>query len=150
MTRREVWGLMQAADCLVSLHRAEGYGLALAEAMRLGRPIVATGWSGNMDFMDASCALLVPHRLVPAADARGTYQVRGAAWAEPDVGAAAAALAALADDPALRARIGEAGWRRVAGLTAAACGAQALAALGLPTAAPAAGAPALAAADPAQ
>jgi glycosyltransferase involved in cell wall biosynthesis len=131
MTRAEVWGLMRLSDAFVSLHRAEGWGLALAEAMALGRPVIATGWSGNMDFMDARSALLVGHRLVPAADERGTYSLPGALWAEPDATDAAAQFRRLADDAGLRAALGEAGRRRVAELTYAACGQRALAALAL-------------------
>jgi glycosyltransferase involved in cell wall biosynthesis len=129
MSRAEVWALIRCADAFVSLHRAEGVGLALAEAMRLGVPVVATGWSGNMDFMDADSAMLVGWRLVPAQSERGTYSVRGAAWAEPDTAEAALALRALADDPALRRRLAAAGLARMADFTPAACGARALALL---------------------
>jgi glycosyltransferase involved in cell wall biosynthesis len=97
------------ADIVLSLHRSEGFGLVPAEAMLLGRPVVATGWSGNMTFMDHSCAALVGYRLVPARDPRGVYSVAGARWAEPDVGQAAEWLRRLADDVGLRARMGAAG-----------------------------------------
>ncbi|HEX8654418.1 MAG TPA: glycosyltransferase family 4 protein [Allosphingosinicella sp.] len=91
--------LIASVDVLLSLHRSEGFGLVMAEAMLAGVPVIATGWSGNMDFMDAGTALLVPSRLVAARDSRGTYG-SGQAWADPDVDAAAAHLAALAADPA--------------------------------------------------
>ncbi|WP_241771258.1 glycosyltransferase, partial [Acidisphaera rubrifaciens] len=52
--------MTRAADIVLSLHRAEGFGLIPAEAMLLGRPVVATGWSGNLDFMDDASAALVP------------------------------------------------------------------------------------------
>jgi glycosyltransferase involved in cell wall biosynthesis len=97
------------ADIVVSLHRSEGFGLVPAEAMLLGRPVVATGWSGNMTFMDESCAALVGYRLVPARDPRGVYAVAGATWAEPDVSQAAEWLRRLAEDAGLRARMGAAG-----------------------------------------
>jgi glycosyltransferase involved in cell wall biosynthesis len=131
MSRAELWGLLAIADGFVSLHRSEGVGLSLIEAMRLGRPVIATGWSGNMDFMDDSTALLVPWRLVPARDERGTYTVRGGCWAEPDHEAAVAGLRALAEDTALRARLAEAGRRRAAALSPEACGRAALHAIGL-------------------
>jgi glycosyltransferase involved in cell wall biosynthesis len=131
MTRQEVWGLIRLSDAFVSLHRSEGVGLSLAEAMRLGRPVVATGWSGNMDFMDAQSAMLVGFRLIPAQDLRGTYSVPGAVWAEPDVEEGADCLAALAADPARRQALAEAGRQRVATLTAPICGQHALAAMGL-------------------
>ena len=93
--------LTACADIVLSLHRGEGFGLVLAEAMLLGKPVVATGWSGNTDFMDPSNAALVAYRLAPARDDRDVY--RGL-WAEPDVADAADRLRALADDPALRRR----------------------------------------------
>lgn len=102
--------LTACADIVLSLHRAEGFGLVLAEAMLLGKPVVATGWSGNTDFMDEGSAALVRYRLVPARDDRAVY--RGV-WAEPDVADAADKLRALADDPALRRTIGAQAQRRI-------------------------------------
>ncbi|MCK8786793.1 glycosyltransferase [Roseomonas sp. NAR14] len=102
LDRRDLWALMAASDAVVSLHRAEGFGFAVAEAMRLGRPVVATGWSGNTDFMRGPGAHAVPYRLVPAEDPQDTYAIPGARWAEADVPAAAAILARIAEDPALR------------------------------------------------
>jgi glycosyltransferase involved in cell wall biosynthesis len=100
--------LIAGADVLISLHRSEGFGLAIAEAMLAGVPVIATGWSGNLEFMDERTALLVPYRMVEATDRRGVY-AGGHYWADPDVDAAALHLAALAADPALARRIGEAG-----------------------------------------
>jgi len=95
--------LTRCADIVLSLHRGEGFGLVLAEAMLLGKPVVATGWSGNTDFMDATNAALVGYRLVPARDDRLVY--RGL-WAEPDVEEAALLLRKLADDADLRRDLG--------------------------------------------
>jgi glycosyltransferase involved in cell wall biosynthesis len=103
--------LTRCADIVLSLHRSEGFGLVPAEAMLLGRPVVATGWSGNMDFMDHTSAALVDYRLVPAADPRGVYAVRGAVWAEPDIASAAAHLVRLAGDRAAREALGALGQR---------------------------------------
>jgi glycosyltransferase involved in cell wall biosynthesis len=100
--------LTRCADCVLSLHRSEGFGLVPAEAMSLGRPVVATDWSGTTDFLDASCGMPVPYRLIPARDPRGVFEAPGAMWAEADIGAAAASLRALADDAELRARLGAA------------------------------------------
>ncbi len=101
--------LTAAADLVLSLHRSEGFGLVPAEAMLLGRPVIATGWSGNMEFMDAHSAALVRYRLVAAEDARGVYAVPGAVWAEPEVAHAAALLRHLAEDTTARAALGAAG-----------------------------------------
>ena len=109
MSAADNYALTQAADIVLSLHRSEGFGLVPAEAMLLGRPVIATGWSGNLDFMDADSAVLIGARLIPAVDPRGIYQVPGAVWADPDPGQAVAALRRLADDPALRVALGERG-----------------------------------------
>jgi glycosyltransferase involved in cell wall biosynthesis len=98
--------LIAGSDIVISLHRAEGLGLVPAEAMQLGKPVIATGWSGNMDFMDEASAALVGYRLVPARDARHVYDVNGAVWADPDMQEAVAQLRRLADDAAERAALG--------------------------------------------
>lgn len=114
----EVWpyervkSVIASADVVVSLHRAEGFGLIMAEAMALGTPVVATGWSGNTDFLDESCAMVVPVRMIPVDDPQGIY--RGQSWADPDVEAAAAALRRLRDEPGLAERLVQAGRKRVA------------------------------------
>jgi glycosyltransferase involved in cell wall biosynthesis len=104
--------LTACADILLSLHRAEGFGLVLAEAMLLGRAVIASAWSGNMDFMDADSVALVRCRMVPAVDPRGVYGVPGAVWAQPSLGAAVAALRALADDASARQALGARGRAR--------------------------------------
>jgi glycosyltransferase involved in cell wall biosynthesis len=96
--------LTACADIVLSLHRGEGFGLVMAEAMLLGKAVIATGWSGNTDFMDDTNAALVGYRLAPARDDRSVY--RGL-WAEPDVAEAASLLRTLADDAASRRSLGE-------------------------------------------
>jgi glycosyltransferase involved in cell wall biosynthesis len=105
--------LTTCADMVLSLHRSEGLGLVPAEAMLLGIPVIATNWSATTAFMDANSARLVAYRLIPAIDPRGVFEAEGAVWAEADIDDAARHLRDLADDPALRHRIGEAG-RRIA------------------------------------
>ncbi len=80
--------LVAACDAYVSLHRAEGFGLTLAEAMALGKPVVATGYSGNLEFMDVTNSWLVPFDLVPIPAGCDPYPTSGV-WASPDVDAAA-------------------------------------------------------------
>ena len=64
---------MSSCDAYVSLHRSEGIGLTIAEAMGLGKPVIATGWSGNTDFMDVSNAFPVGYRLVEIEENVGPY-----------------------------------------------------------------------------
>ncbi len=133
MSQADSHAMTSCADIVLSLHRSEGFGLVPAEAMLLGRPVVATGWSGNMQFMDSASAALVGYRLVPAVDPRGVLQAPGAQWAEPDVAEAAAHLARLADDPAARAALGASGRRAAEARLGTAPLAAALHALGLET-----------------
>uniref|UniRef100_UPI0035AEC348 glycosyltransferase n=1 Tax=Stella sp. TaxID=2912054 RepID=UPI0035AEC348 len=101
----EMNDLYESADCFVSLHRSEGLGLGIAQAMMLGRAVVATGYSGPMDFMSAATAFLVPYRLVPVA--RDAYpDWLGQEWAEPDERAAAVYMKELARSPAAGRAVG--------------------------------------------
>ncbi|WP_158801706.1 glycosyltransferase family 4 protein [Acidisoma sp. L85] len=103
--------LYRRADVLLSLHRAEGFGLPMLEAMAHGIPVVATGWSGNLEFADATNTLLVPYRLVAVSDPAGIYS--GSTWAEPDLEAAAQGLRRLAEAPAFYAALASAAHRSV-------------------------------------
>ena len=105
MDENDAHALTYACDAYVSLHRAEGYGLALAEAMCLGKPVVATSYSGNMDFMAPDVARLIPYQLVPVPEG-GYPHWRDQVWADPDIDAAAAAMLELYDDPDAGRRMG--------------------------------------------
>ncbi len=105
LTRQQVWDLQSCCDVLISLHRAEGFGLAPAEMMYLGKAVVATGWSANMDFMNAENSMPVHYTLAPLGQDVGAYPA-GPLWAEADVGHAADCLRRLFDDAGLRAAIG--------------------------------------------
>jgi glycosyltransferase involved in cell wall biosynthesis len=98
---RDRLALVAVADCYASLHRSEGLGLTMAEAMAVGTPVVATAYSGNLDFMQEGQALLVPAEVVEIGP--GQFYPADGHWADPDLDAAAAALRRLADEPALRA-----------------------------------------------
>lgn len=101
----EVQALMWLTDCFISLHRSEGYGFGLAEAMSQGKPVIATGYSGNMDFCTQETAFLIPYEMVGLR--AGDYPFwEGQRWAEADVEAATDAMRRLIDDPALGKAMG--------------------------------------------
>jgi glycosyltransferase involved in cell wall biosynthesis len=80
----EIKNLIRCCDCFVSLHRSEGFGLGMAEAMYLGKPVIATGYSGNLDFMTKDNSCLVDYELIPVK--KGQYPfAEGQVWADPDV-----------------------------------------------------------------
>ena len=106
LSRADQMALVSAADCLVSLHRSEGLGLHLAEAMWLGTPTIATRYSGNVDFMDDTCALLVDAGRTNVTYGRGVYP-ETAVWAEPDLNQAAAMMRQIMSDGALRSSLAE-------------------------------------------
>ena len=108
----EMQALVELSDCFVSLHRSEGFGLHLAAAMAAGKPVIATGYSGNLAFMNADVAHLVPHRLVEVGPHNGPYPAH-AVWADPDIDAAAAYMRHVADRPDDAAVLGRAGQHHV-------------------------------------
>ena len=93
LERPDVYALMSCADCYVSLHRSEGFGLTMAEAMLLGKPVIATGYSGNLDFMTPDNSRLVDYRRVRITQEL-PYYGKGCFWAEPDLNHAASAACA--------------------------------------------------------
>lgn len=110
LTYGEVLQLYASCDAFVGLHRAEGFGLGLMEAMALGKPVIATGWSGNMTFMNRVNSCLVGFRLIPVDGSLGVYSRaflgQGVRWADPEIDEAVAWMRALARDATLRASIG--------------------------------------------
>jgi len=108
----EMNALYASADCYVSLHRSEGLGLGMAQAMALGQPVIATRYGGSLDFMNDENSLMVPFRLVPVVDSAGIYA--DSIWAEPDVDAATDHLRQLASDEDLYLRLATAAHDTVA------------------------------------
>ena len=106
LSREDLDQLFCRADALVSLHRAEGFGLNLADAMAIGLPVVATAYSANLEFMPLGSAELIPWRPGRLEHDCGDYR-RGQLWAEPDLAAAAASLRRLALDAPHRTALAE-------------------------------------------
>jgi hypothetical protein len=105
ITSEEKDRLIGGCDCYVSLHRSEGFGLTMAEAMALGKPVIGTSYSGNVDFMNAANSLLVDYTLTRVGADVEIYPP-DAEWAEPNVEHAAALMRRVYDDPGHAARLG--------------------------------------------
>lgn len=97
LSREAVNGLLTVCDVAVSLHRSEGLGLLCEEAMFYGKPVIATAWSGNMDFMTQDSACLVKYEMINVGKDTGVYEA-WQKWADPDVGQAADYMKRLAND----------------------------------------------------
>jgi glycosyltransferase involved in cell wall biosynthesis len=110
LSRADIYALEAACDCFVSLHRSEGFGLAVAESMYLGKPVISTDWSATSEYLDCENGLPVRFSLVELAENHGPY-AKGSTWAEPDVGHAAQLMRRIAADPSEAARIGAAARR---------------------------------------
>lgn len=95
--------LKAGSDCYVSLHKSEGWGFGMIEAMNLKVPVVCTAYSGNMDFCSPDTAWLVDYDETPLRQGDYIFVRKGSVWAEPRVADAARQLRAAYDDPAARA-----------------------------------------------
>lgn len=105
LPRAELNGLIQACDCYISLHRSEGYGLTMAEAMLFGRPVIGTAYSGNLEFMDRSNSILIDHELVPVGRGSG-FVPEHYLWAQPSIDKAADAMRWVYEHPAEASDLG--------------------------------------------
>ena len=110
VTRDDQMRLIEASDCLVSLHRSEGLGLHLMEAMWLRTPVIATRYSGNLDFMNDGNSVLVDAELIPVTDRQGYYPT-SAVWADADLDQAADAMRRLSSDAGYHERLADAAHR---------------------------------------
>jgi glycosyltransferase involved in cell wall biosynthesis len=97
-TDEQMTALMRGADCVVSLHRSEGFGYLISDAMALGKPVIATDYSGNADFTSERTAYPVKYNLVPAPDGAARWRCEGAVWADADIADAAAKMREVFDN----------------------------------------------------
>lgn len=107
LSRQATYALLNSCDAYISLHRSEGFGMTLAEAMALGRPVIGTGYSGNVDFMNINTSYPIPYELVTIPKDYHPYK-SGNVWAEPDIHAAAKALREIYEHPEIAAHKGRA------------------------------------------
>jgi GT2 family glycosyltransferase/glycosyltransferase involved in cell wall biosynthesis len=105
MTSDENLSLMNSCDAYVSLHCSEGLGLTMAEAMLLGKPVIATNYSGNLSFMNTENSLLVDYALAPVGPGVPPYD-QNARWAQPSVKHAAKLMRMLYDDQDYARKLG--------------------------------------------
>ena len=113
LSRKQLIGLQSTIDCYLSLHRSEGLGLGLAECMALGKPAIATAYSGNLEFMNAENSLLVDFKLIPVR--QGDYpDFEGQVWADASVDHAATHMQTIYADRTRAAEVGLAGKNFVA------------------------------------
>ena len=108
LPRAMIYSLMTCADAYVSLHRSEGFGLTLSEAMACGKPVIATGYSGNMEFMTPENSFPVRFKMAELAKDHGPY-TRGNVWADPDLDHASELMLRLVEDRQLAAEVAERG-----------------------------------------
>ena len=108
----ELHDLYERSTCYVSLHRSEGFGLTVAEAMARAMPVISTGYASTTEFLDDTTGWPIPYRLIPVGEGCYPYHP-DAMWADPDLDAAAAAMRQIADDPAEAARRGTAARRHI-------------------------------------
>jgi glycosyltransferase involved in cell wall biosynthesis len=113
MDRAELWALIAAADCYFSPHRSEGFGLTMLEAMSLGKPVIATAYSGNLDFMTPDNSFPLAYRTITLDRDFGPY-MRGASWADPDLDEAANLMRLIVEHPEEGRARGDVARRQVA------------------------------------
>ena len=106
LRKQELHALINSCDCYISLHRSEGFGLTMAEAMYYGKPVIATGYSSTLEFMNVGNSYLVEYDLITANETDGSYP-KGSVWADPSVDHAAKLMQQVFGDRDAAKLVGE-------------------------------------------
>lgn len=106
LDRNDFMSIIHASDCYISLHRSEGLGLGMLEAMSMAKPVIGTNYGGNTDFMRPDNSMLVDYTLIPVEEGAGPYKA-GWLWAEADTAQAAQYMKKLYLDRSYAAALGE-------------------------------------------
>lgn len=110
--RSHIDGLIKVSNVLVSLHRGEGFGLTMAEAMAAGKPVIATDYSGNRDFMHSGNSFLVPYKMIAVSDINPCY-TKGNMWADPDIDEAAKQMLLVRHNPEMANKVAQQGFQDI-------------------------------------
>lgn len=113
----QLFELYKASDIYISLHRSEGFGLNIAEAMLAGLPTMVTNWSGNLDFTDSNCSILIDSELIKVVDPDKIYS--DSYWAQPNKEQAIAKLIEFKNNIELRLKLKENGRKQIINLLGA-------------------------------
>lgn len=115
LSRNEIIQLENRADCYISLHRSEGLGIPLIESMMLKKPVIATGFGGNMDFMNSNSAFLVKYDVEKLKSSIGPYP-KNTSWAVPSIDHAASIMKSVYEKRSMADIVGEKGYLKIAEL----------------------------------
>lgn len=112
LDKHELNSLINVCDCYISLHRSEGFGLPMAEAMLLGKPVIATAYSGNIEFMNINNSFPVKYSLIEIKENHGPYK-KGNVWADPDISHAAELMRYVFQHTDIAAKIAQNGMETI-------------------------------------
>lgn len=104
--KNDMLGIIKCCNCYISLHRSEGLGLGMLDAMSLGLPVIATNYGGNTDFMNEDNSVLINYKLCEVKEDFGSYK-RGYVWADPDINHAAEKMQYLVENKDVAHELGE-------------------------------------------
>lgn len=107
LTRSEMYCLTKSCDVFVSLHRSEGFGLGIAEAMAMGKAVISTDFSGSRDFVNTQTGFPIPYRLIEVEPDQYPYFTEGQKWADPDIDEAARVMVHLVENVEAATAVGE-------------------------------------------